>query len=62
MEVVGDISHSLEQIALRCSREAEPALALQLRGMMDEEAASFAQMDSFPLKPQRILHDVRSVM
>lgn len=61
-EVVGDISYSLEQIALRCSREVEPVRALQLRGMMDEEAASFAQMDSFPLKPQRILHDVRSVM
>jgi len=62
VEVVGDISYSVSQIALRCSRDAEPVRALALRAMMDEEAESFDQMDSFPMKPQRILRDVRKIM
>lgn len=62
VEVVGDISYSLSQIALRCNRSTEPKRAIELRAMMDEEASSFDKMDSFPLKPQRILHDVRKIM
>lgn len=62
VEVVGDISYSLQQIALRCSRTAEPEKALMLREMMDAEAAAFADSEAFPLKPQRILQDVRKVM
>ncbi len=62
VEVVGDISYSVSQIALRCSRTAEPTRALEIRAMMDEEAESFDQMDSFPMKPQRILRDVRKIM
>lgn len=62
VEVVGDISYSLDQISLRCSRRTDPTRMLELRSMMDEEAAGFGGMDSFPMKPQRILRDVREVM
>jgi acetolactate synthase-1/2/3 large subunit len=62
VEVVGDISYSLQQIALRCSRSAEPEKALKLRETMDAEAAASADSDAFPIKPQRILQNVRQVM
>ncbi len=62
VEVVGDISDSLGQIALRCSRTASPDWALSLRDRMRREHASYEEDRSFPMKPQKILQDVRRVM
>ena len=62
MEVVGDISESLCEI-LRCARRTEePEFALALRKTMEAERAAMAADDSCPMKPARILADVRSVM
>ena len=62
VEVVGDISESLYEI-LRCARRTEePEFALALRKTMEAEHAAMAADDSCPMKPARILADVRSVM
>lgn len=62
VEVVGNISDSIYQI-LRCARrDAEPAFALTLRKTMEAEHAAMAEDDSFPMKPARILADVRKIM
>lgn len=62
IEVVGDISDSLDQIAKRCRREQEPEWALEIKKMMVKEHESYADDMAFPMKPQKILNDVRKVM
>jgi acetolactate synthase I/II/III large subunit len=62
VEVIGDISNSLDRIATRCSRNTEPERALAIRDMMVKEYAQYEDDLSFPPKPQKILHDVRSVL
>ena len=62
VEVVGDIADALVQIGRRTSRRQEPERALELKKMMVAEHESYASDVSFPMKPQRILNDVRKVM
>ena len=62
IEVVGDISDSLTQITKRCKREKEPEWALEIKEKMVREHESYAEDNAFPMKPQRILNDVRKVM
>ena len=62
VEVVGDISDSLLQIGRRTARHQEPEKALELKALMVAEHESYADDASFPMKPQRILQDVRKVM
>ena len=62
VEVVGDISDSLEQIMRRTSRRSAPEWAFEIREKMLAEHLSYEADDSFPMKPQRILQDVRKVM
>ena len=62
VEVVGDISESLYEI-LRCAhRTGEPEFALALRQTMVAEHEAMAADNSCPMKPARILADVRKVM
>lgn len=62
VEVVGNISESIYEI-LRCARrDQEPEFALALRKTMEAEHAAMADDDSCPMKPARILADVRKVM
>ncbi|MEQ8198184.1 MAG: thiamine pyrophosphate-dependent enzyme, partial [Clostridiaceae bacterium] len=62
VEVVGDISDSLYKISLRTSNDNEPLYALEIKEKMQKEHESYAADDSFPMKPQRILNDIRKVM
>jgi acetolactate synthase-1/2/3 large subunit len=62
VEVVGDISDSLINIVRRCSRSTEPEYALKIKELMVEEYGNYANDMSYPVKPQKILHDVRQVM
>lgn len=62
VEVVGDISDSLEKIANRCNRSKLPEEALEIKKRMNEEYESYGNDNSFPMKPQKILYDVRKVM
>ncbi len=61
-EVIGDISYSLNQISLRCKGKEEPEWALKIKGMMQKEQESCEADLSYPLKPQKILNDVRRIM
>ena len=61
-EVVGDISDSLHRITLRTHRTQEPTAALAIREQLVAEHESYAADASFPMKPQRVLSDVRKAM
>ena len=60
--VTGDISASLEKIAMIADREKEPEWAITLRRAMYDEEKRESASDSYPLKPQRVIADIRSVM
>ena len=62
VEVVGDISQSLENIEKRTSAKEEPEFPLKIKEKIKNELAEYADDNAFPMKPQRILADVRKVM
>jgi acetolactate synthase-1/2/3 large subunit len=62
VEVVGDISDSLYNIMRRTSRKVEPVKALEIKEKLLSEHNSYENDNDFPMKPQRILHDVRKVL
>ncbi|WP_459480917.1 acetolactate synthase large subunit [Clostridium saccharoperbutylacetonicum] len=62
VEVIGDISDSLLKVARRTSRKDEPKYALEIKEKLEMENESYSKDMSFPMKPQKILADVRTVM
>ncbi|HIK37026.1 MAG: acetolactate synthase large subunit [Geminocystis sp.] len=63
VEVVGDISDSLMEILQRCDRTGKPTpFAVSLREEIVADYERYAEDDSFPLKPQKIIYDLREVM
>lgn len=62
IEVIGDISNSLNQISKRCTRKVEPEEALKIKNMMVDEHDAYADDEAFPMKPQKILNDIRKIM
>lgn len=62
IEVIGNISESLKQIARHCSRTEEPEEALAVKKAMVQEHRLYEDDMSYPLKPQKILNDVRKVL
>ncbi len=62
VQVVGDITDSLYEILRRSERETEPDYALQIQAKIQADHEQYKDDDSFPMKPQRVLHDVRKVM
>lgn len=62
VELVGDISYTLREIECRCDSKDEPENALTIRETMQAEIKSYENDDAFPLKPQKILCDIRKVM
>lgn len=63
VEVVGDISDSLKEILQRADRQgkAEP-YALQLRADIRADYEQYASDNEFPIKPQKLVYDLRQVM
>lgn len=62
-EVVGDISDALQEILYRCDRDGKPdPQALELRPEIRNDYAQYAKDDGFPIKPQKIIYDLRQVM
>lgn len=63
VEVLGDISDSLNEILRRTDRKgkAEP-FAVQLRADIRADYERYAKDDGFPIKPQKIVYDLRQVM
>ena len=63
VEVVGDISDSLAEIMKQADRQgkATPS-AVELRSAIREDYEYYANDDGFPIKPQKIIYDLRQVM
>lgn len=62
-EVVGDISDSLGEILKRCDRAGKPdPYALSLRDEIRSDYHRHAYDEAYPIKPQKIIYDLRQVM
>ncbi len=62
IEVIGDISDALTRILKRCGQTKENKRFEQIKEMMEEEYQSYKSDFSFPMKPQKILYDIREVL
>ena len=63
VEVVGDINDSLIEILRRSDRQGKAApYGISLRAEIREDYEQYAQDQSFPIKPQKLIYDLRSVM
>jgi acetolactate synthase I/II/III large subunit len=63
VEVLGDISEALNQLLLHANRKekADP-YALGLRDEIRADYERYAEDQGFPIKPQKLIYDLRSVM
>lgn len=62
-EVVGDISDSLWELMKRASRQGKPEpKALELTAEIRADYEKYASDDQFPIKPQKLIYDLRQVM
>lgn len=69
-EVVGDISDSLDEIMKRCDRHLpfhdreghELPFGVSLRSEIREDYELYAYDEDYPIKPQKIIYDLRQVM
>ena len=62
VEVTGDITDSIYQIMRTAHRDTEPTEMLKVGQRIREDFETSAASDAFPMKPARILKDVREVM
>ncbi|MBL1208690.1 acetolactate synthase large subunit [Geminocystis sp. GBBB08] len=63
VEVIGDIADSLDEILKRCDRTGIPLpFAATLRNEIREDYEQYAHDEGFPVKPQKIIYDLRQVM
>ncbi|MDJ0691739.1 MAG: acetolactate synthase large subunit [Xenococcaceae cyanobacterium MO_188.B32] len=63
VEVVGDISDSLMDIMKRTDRQGKSTpSAAKLRQEIREDYEQYAKDEGFPIKPQKIIYDLRQVM
>ncbi|MEN9255239.1 MAG: acetolactate synthase large subunit, partial [Gloeomargarita sp. SZTDM-1c_bins_89] len=63
VEVVGDISASLQAISQRTNRRGKPdPYALRYRDEIRADYERYAQDTSFPIKPQKLIYDLRQVL
>ncbi len=61
--VQADLGRSLDALAWAVNRRWEPAASGdRIRSLLAAELAAGAEDDSFPLKPQRIVHDTRAAL
>ncbi|MHC5611104.1 MAG: acetolactate synthase large subunit [Nostoc sp.] len=62
-EVVGDISDSLYEILKLADRQGKPdPFAISLRAEIRADYEQYAHDDGFPIKPQKLIYDLRQVM
>lgn len=62
VEVVGDMTESLNSLLRRTTRKAVPSYALKIKEKFIEEQKQYEKDYSFPMKPQKILRDVRYLL
>ncbi|MGL5082837.1 MAG: acetolactate synthase large subunit [Microcoleaceae cyanobacterium] len=62
-EIIGDISDSLMEILRRSDRSGKSdAHALELRTEIRQDYEQYEQDNSYPIKPQKLIYDLRQVM
>jgi acetolactate synthase I/II/III large subunit len=62
-EVVGDISDSLYEILKLADRQGKPdPFAISLKSEIRADYEQYAHDDEFPIKPQKLIYDLRQVM
>lgn len=62
-EVIGDISDSLIELLKRTDRQGKPLpVATKLRSEIRADYERYANDEGFPIKPQKIIYDLRQVM
>jgi acetolactate synthase-1/2/3 large subunit len=61
-EVIGDIADSLYEITRRSAKHENIDYALDVREEIVSDYEAYAGDSSFPMKPQKILYDLRQVM
>ncbi|MDT9297005.1 MAG: acetolactate synthase large subunit [Arthrospira platensis PCC 7345] len=62
-EIVGDISDSLNEILRRSDRTGKlDPYGVKLRSDIRQDYERYANDDGFPIKPQKIIYDLRQVM
>jgi len=62
VEVIGDIPDSLYEITRRASKHEDISYAMEIRKEIVKDYESYAKDKSFPMKPQKIIYDLRHVM
>ncbi|HIK18057.1 MAG TPA: acetolactate synthase large subunit [Leptolyngbyaceae cyanobacterium M33_DOE_097] len=63
VEVIGDISDSLVEILRRADRAGKPTpYAAELRADILNDYLQYAKDEGFPIKPQKLIYDLRQVM
>lgn len=62
VEVVGDISDSIYEILRRSDRQSKPEFVNDIQKTMRKDYELFKDDKSFPMKPQKVLYDVRNFM
>ena len=63
VEVIGDIADSLDEVLKRCDRQGKPTpFAASLRAEIRQDYEQYAFDECFPIKPQKIIYDLRQVM
>jgi len=62
IELVGDIQRTLSSLEAKTAARVASEYYQNLREYISKEMQEHAHDDAFPLKPQRIMHDVRQVM
>lgn len=62
VEVVGDISNSLYEISKMCKTFEPQKFVKAVREEMEQNYTSYSEDSSFPIKPQKVLYDLRQVL
>ncbi|MDD6281902.1 MAG: acetolactate synthase large subunit [Oribacterium sp.] len=62
VEVIGDISFSLEQLLLDCDPKKEPEDFFEIRRAITAENLMYQDDNGYPVKPQKLLYDIRKIM
>ena len=63
VEVIGDISDSLEEILKRVKRQGRPeSIIIKVRDEIRADYEQYADDYGFPIKPQKLIYDLRQVL
>jgi acetolactate synthase-1/2/3 large subunit len=62
VELVGDIKDSIYQIIRRAEIKLEPDWAFSIKKEIVADYNAFAKDSEFPVKPQKVIYDIRTVM